>query len=264
MAARQRSTAGRSRWLLAGLQRGAYKQHKAQQHSNASTFEAPLLCSLCSLSPILLASCCTMAQWHSSALLTATDWFSVQSTLPADERHVDVVHRRPAAARGSAVGLHQPVAQPSQQAAAQAKQSSRQPRPRFQQPHQPPTPRDLATDQQLAGQSPSTPKHTPRIQRVSRLISPAARRVCCALLQFVLPFVVNQCGSALFLRLLSWGDVSLVVPLTNSLTFVCTAVTSIALGEQPHIHNTCQQQHTEPALPSSTQQLLQRSSLTPH
>eukprot|EP00013_Stygamoeba_regulata_P007669 CAMPEP_0177642926 /NCGR_PEP_ID=MMETSP0447-20121125/7878_1 /TAXON_ID=0 /ORGANISM="Stygamoeba regulata, Strain BSH-02190019" /LENGTH=259 /DNA_ID=CAMNT_0019145179 /DNA_START=644 /DNA_END=1423 /DNA_ORIENTATION=+ len=49
--------------------------------------------------------------------------------------------------------------------------------------------------------------------------------------QYVLPFLINQSGSLMFYLLLSQSDVSLVVPVANSLTFLFTTLTGAALGE---------------------------------
>ena len=50
--------------------------------------------------------------------------------------------------------------------------------------------------------------------------------------QFFLPFAVNQAGSALYAVLLGEMELSLALPLVNSLTFVFTAVTGYLLGER--------------------------------
>lgn len=51
-------------------------------------------------------------------------------------------------------------------------------------------------------------------------------------LQFFVPFVVNQSGSVLYYYLLGSVDLSMAVPICNSLTFVFTALASRLLGEQ--------------------------------
>jgi hypothetical protein len=51
--------------------------------------------------------------------------------------------------------------------------------------------------------------------------------------RFLLPLALNQLGSALFTLLLGSADMSLAVPLANSLAFVFTALTAWALGEPP-------------------------------
>ena len=48
---------------------------------------------------------------------------------------------------------------------------------------------------------------------------------------FIVPFLLNQSGSLLYVYLLGSSDLSMAVPICNSLTFVFTAVTSIFLGE---------------------------------
>ena len=52
---------------------------------------------------------------------------------------------------------------------------------------------------------------------------------------FLCIFALNQLGSALYAMLLGTLDLSLAVPLCNSLTFVVTAVTGYLLGE--HVQN---------------------------
>lgn len=51
------------------------------------------------------------------------------------------------------------------------------------------------------------------------------------LFQFLIPFVLNQLGSVLYFVTLQSVDLSLVVPVANSLTFIFTAVTGTFLGE---------------------------------
>ena len=51
-------------------------------------------------------------------------------------------------------------------------------------------------------------------------------------LNYLIPFVLNQLGSVLFYVALAYANLSLVVPLTNSLTLLFTTITSILLGEQ--------------------------------
>lgn len=50
--------------------------------------------------------------------------------------------------------------------------------------------------------------------------------------RFVVPFAVNQAGSALYVSLLGPYDLSVVVPVCNALTFAFTAVAARALGER--------------------------------
>ena len=50
--------------------------------------------------------------------------------------------------------------------------------------------------------------------------------------QFMLPFVLNQIGSACYAVLLGQIDLTLALPLCNSLAFVLTAITGYFLGEK--------------------------------
>ena len=50
-------------------------------------------------------------------------------------------------------------------------------------------------------------------------------------LQALMPYLLNQCGSAAFFLLLRDKEVRIVVPACNALTFFFTALTSLALGE---------------------------------
>eukprot|EP01125_Pyxidicula_operculata_P017618 TRINITY_DN6190_c0_g1_i1.p1 TRINITY_DN6190_c0_g1~~TRINITY_DN6190_c0_g1_i1.p1 ORF type:complete len:131 (+),score=12.06 TRINITY_DN6190_c0_g1_i1:53-445(+) len=49
---------------------------------------------------------------------------------------------------------------------------------------------------------------------------------------YVLAFLVNICGSVLFYYSMSNQDISIVVPISNSLTFLITTITSKLLGEE--------------------------------
>eukprot|EP00106_Octopus_bimaculoides_P005214 XP_014772656.1 PREDICTED: transmembrane protein 234-like [Octopus bimaculoides] len=51
-------------------------------------------------------------------------------------------------------------------------------------------------------------------------------------LKYVTAFLINQCGSILFYLTLASADLSIAVPLTNSLTFVFTVLTGCFLGEK--------------------------------
>ncbi|CAM9953234.1 unnamed protein product [Heterosigma akashiwo] len=51
-------------------------------------------------------------------------------------------------------------------------------------------------------------------------------------LKALLPLLVNQSGSAVYYYLLGSEDISLAVPICNSMTFIFTAITSIILGEK--------------------------------
>ena len=50
--------------------------------------------------------------------------------------------------------------------------------------------------------------------------------------RYMAAFLLNQSGSVLFYVSLASADLSLAVPLANSLTFVFTTVSSLALGER--------------------------------
>eukprot|EP00160_Parvularia_atlantis_P004526 Unigene13835_Nuclearia_a/m.41809 Unigene13835_Nuclearia_a/g.41809 ORF Unigene13835_Nuclearia_a/g.41809 Unigene13835_Nuclearia_a/m.41809 type:complete len:110 (+) Unigene13835_Nuclearia_a:63-392(+) len=49
--------------------------------------------------------------------------------------------------------------------------------------------------------------------------------------RYVLPLALNLSGSVVFYYTLAHADVSVVAPVANSLTFVCTALTGRLLGE---------------------------------
>jgi drug/metabolite transporter (DMT)-like permease len=50
--------------------------------------------------------------------------------------------------------------------------------------------------------------------------------------RFSVPFLVNQSGSFLYVYLLGSSEISMAVPICNSLTLVVTALASWALGER--------------------------------
>lgn len=49
--------------------------------------------------------------------------------------------------------------------------------------------------------------------------------------QYIVPFTLNQCGSVLFVWGLQDSDMTIAVPVANSLSFLFTAIMAIALGE---------------------------------
>ncbi|KAK3710164.1 hypothetical protein QZH41_010554, partial [Actinostola sp. cb2023] len=49
---------------------------------------------------------------------------------------------------------------------------------------------------------------------------------------YMIPFLLNQSGSVLFYLTLASADLSLAVPITNSLTFLFTILTGKLLGEE--------------------------------
>ncbi|KAL7719259.1 Transmembrane protein [Entamoeba marina] len=48
---------------------------------------------------------------------------------------------------------------------------------------------------------------------------------------FIIPFLINQSGSIIFTLMLGSHDLSLVIPLSNALTFIFTFITAYLLGE---------------------------------
>lgn len=52
--------------------------------------------------------------------------------------------------------------------------------------------------------------------------------------QYAVPFLLNQSGSLLYYFTLSQADISLAVPIANSLTFLVTSLVSRLLGEKIH------------------------------
>ncbi|KAF7993885.1 hypothetical protein HCN44_011154 [Aphidius gifuensis] len=57
-------------------------------------------------------------------------------------------------------------------------------------------------------------------------------------LKYIVPFLINQCGSLLYVFVLGQTDLSLAVPVTNSLTFVFTAIAGWLKGEEKAHINT--------------------------
>ncbi|XP_015586646.1 transmembrane protein 234 homolog isoform X2 [Cephus cinctus] len=57
-------------------------------------------------------------------------------------------------------------------------------------------------------------------------------------LKYIIPFLINQCGSILYFLTLQSTDISLAVPVTNSLTFVFTGIAGRLLGEEKVHRNT--------------------------
>jgi len=51
--------------------------------------------------------------------------------------------------------------------------------------------------------------------------------------KFIVPFALNQLGSVLYLSFLAKTDISLTLPICNSLAFFFTALTSRMIGESP-------------------------------
>ncbi|KAH8300152.1 hypothetical protein KR044_010771, partial [Drosophila immigrans] len=51
-------------------------------------------------------------------------------------------------------------------------------------------------------------------------------------LSYWIPFGLNQCGSLLYVWTLQTANITIAVPVANSLSFVFTAITGYLLGEQ--------------------------------
>lgn len=58
-------------------------------------------------------------------------------------------------------------------------------------------------------------------------------------MKYMVPFLINQCGSVLYFIVLGGTDISLAVPVANSLTFIFTAATGWLLGEERVNKNMC-------------------------
>ncbi|KAK3756125.1 hypothetical protein RRG08_033009 [Elysia crispata] len=56
--------------------------------------------------------------------------------------------------------------------------------------------------------------------------------------KYILSFVMNQTGSLVYYITLSSADLTLAVPITNSMTFIFTALSSHVLGEKQINFNT--------------------------
>ncbi|XP_070556000.1 transmembrane protein 234 homolog [Ptychodera flava] len=50
--------------------------------------------------------------------------------------------------------------------------------------------------------------------------------------KYIVPFLINQSGSLVYYLTLASADLSLAVPITNSLTFIFTTLTGKILGEK--------------------------------
>ncbi|XP_037737731.1 transmembrane protein 234 isoform X3 [Chelonia mydas] len=65
--------------------------------------------------------------------------------------------------------------------------------------------------------------------RVLQLL--AEMKFLCLNYKYMVPFLFNQCGSIIYYLTLASTDLSLVVPLCNSLALIVTVVTGKTLGE---------------------------------
>ncbi|XP_077869165.1 transmembrane protein 234 homolog isoform X2 [Saccoglossus kowalevskii] len=50
--------------------------------------------------------------------------------------------------------------------------------------------------------------------------------------KYIVPFLINQSGSVVYYLTLASADLTLAVPITNSLTFIFTTITGKLLGEK--------------------------------
>ncbi|XP_021361859.1 transmembrane protein 234 homolog [Mizuhopecten yessoensis] len=57
--------------------------------------------------------------------------------------------------------------------------------------------------------------------------------------KYLIPFGINQGGSVVYYLTLATADLSLAVPITNSLTFIFTSISGTLLGEKPPSLETC-------------------------
>ncbi|CAM9145358.1 unnamed protein product [Discosporangium mesarthrocarpum] len=72
-------------------------------------------------------------------------------------------------------------------------------------------------------------KHGAKMGIIFRLWGPLASL---SRAKVVIPYLINQSGSILYYYLLGSQDVSMAVPVCNSLTFLFTAVTAWVMGEK--------------------------------
>ncbi|XP_025204471.1 transmembrane protein 234 homolog [Melanaphis sacchari] len=49
---------------------------------------------------------------------------------------------------------------------------------------------------------------------------------------YMIPFIINQCGSLLFYFTLKYSDISLAVPIANGVSFVSTSIVGTLIGEE--------------------------------
>ncbi|XP_060069924.1 transmembrane protein 234-like [Ylistrum balloti] len=57
--------------------------------------------------------------------------------------------------------------------------------------------------------------------------------------KYLVPFCINQGGSVIYYLTLATADLSLAVPITNSLTFIFTSISGTLMGEKPPSRDTC-------------------------
>ena len=78
-----------------------------------------------------------------------------------------------------------------------------------------------------------------KIKRIGRLQQLLAELIFLALRwQYVVPFLINQTGSVLYYVTIGQADISLAVPITNSLTFLVTSIAGRMMGEKAPTNST--------------------------
>ena len=50
-------------------------------------------------------------------------------------------------------------------------------------------------------------------------------------IRYLIPFIINICGSGLYYYMLSQSDLSIFIPFTNALTLSCTMIMSVIVKE---------------------------------
>ncbi|XP_034530387.1 transmembrane protein 234 [Notolabrus celidotus] len=73
-------------------------------------------------------------------------------------------------------------------------------------------------------------EHVAKTSRVAQLLAEA--KFLFLNLRYLVPFLLNQSGSLVYYYTLSTTELSLAVPMANSLTFLCTLLTGKLLGEE--------------------------------
>ena len=78
-----------------------------------------------------------------------------------------------------------------------------------------------------------------KIKRIGRLQQLLAELIFLSLRwQYVVPFLINQTGSVLYYVTIGQADISLAVPITNSLTFLVTSIAGRMMGEKAPTNST--------------------------
>lgn len=79
---------------------------------------------------------------------------------------------------------------------------------------------------------------TATVAKSGNAVGDALKQIAATLLnwRFSIPFLVNQSGSLVYYYLLGSTEISMAVPIVNSLTFVFTALAAAALGERAQLN----------------------------